>query len=63
MNYQHMNYQHIMNLAVKRRATLIKRLDIARSKGNDTKCDEISYWLSIENDNIGVCKQMLEVAE
>jgi hypothetical protein len=63
MNYQHMNYQHIMNLAVKRRATLIKRLDIARSKGNDTKCEEISYLLSIENDNIGVCKQILETAE
>tara|TARA_R110000868_G_scaffold411438_1_gene703935 strand:- start:624 stop:797 length:174 start_codon:yes stop_codon:yes gene_type:complete len=56
-----MNYQHIMNLAQKRRATLIKRLDVARSKGNDTKCEELFYLLSIENDNIYFCKQKLEM--
>jgi hypothetical protein len=56
------NYQHILNLALKRRATLIKRLDKARVKGDDSKCEEVYYLLSIENDNIGYCKQKLETA-
>jgi hypothetical protein len=58
-----MNYQHIMNLALKRRATLIKSLDKARDKGNDVKCDELCYRISIENDNIFFCKQKLEQAQ
>jgi len=56
------NYQHILNLALKRRATLIKRLDKARVKGDDSKCEEVYYLLSIENDNSGYCKQKLETA-
>jgi len=58
-----MNYQHILNLALKRRATLIKRLDKARVKGDDTKCEEVYYLLSIENDNIGYCKQKIEQSQ
>ena len=57
-----MNYQHIMNLALKRRATLIKRLHAAQAKFDDVKCDQIYYLLSIENDNIGFCKSKLETA-
>jgi hypothetical protein len=58
-----MNYQHIMNLAVKRRATLVKRLDKARESGNEIKCDQLCYSISIENDNIYFCKQKLEQAQ
>jgi hypothetical protein len=58
-----MNYQHILNLALKRRATLVKRLDKARSKGDDTKCEELCYLVSIENDNIGFCKQKIEQSQ
>ena len=54
------NYQHILNLALKRRATLVKRLDKARVKGDDTKCDELCYLLSIENDNIHFCQRKIE---
>lgn len=55
-------YKQILNLALKRRETLIKRLDWAREKGDDSKCDQIYYLLSVENDNIGYCKQKLELA-
>jgi hypothetical protein len=55
-------YKQILNLALKRRETLIKRLDRAREKGDDSKCDQIYHLLSVENDNIGYCKQKLELA-
>jgi len=58
-----MNYQHIMNLAIKRRATLIKRLDAARIKADDVKCDQIMMILQGENEIIGDCKRMLEAAQ
>jgi len=56
-------YKQVLKLALKRRETLIKRLDKARVKGDDTKCEQIFYLLSIENDNIGYCKQKLGVAQ
>lgn len=56
-------YKQILNLALKRRETLIKRLNKARAKGDDTKCEQIFYLLSVENDNIGYCKQKLAAAE
>jgi hypothetical protein len=56
-------YKQILKLALKRRETLIKQLDRARVKGDDTKCDQLCLWLSVENDNIGYCKQQLEAAE
>jgi len=58
-----MNYQHIMNLAVKRRATLIKRLEAAQAKYDDVKCDQIMMILQGENQIIGDCKRQLEMAE
>ena len=57
-----MNYQHIMNLAVKRRATLIKRLEAAQAKYDDVKCDQIMMQLQGENQIIGDCNRMLETA-
>jgi hypothetical protein len=56
------NYQHIMNLAVKRRATLIKRLHAAQAKFDDVKCDQIMMQLQGENELISNCNQMLEAA-
>lgn len=61
-----MNYQHIMNLALKRRATLIKRLDKERESGkrdhaSQVKCDQIMMMLQGENENIYYCKQKLEL--
>ena len=62
-----MDYQHIMDLAIKRRATLIKRLDAERAKerhdhASQVKCDQIMMQLQGENEIIGDCKQMLEAA-
>ena len=58
-----MNYQHIMNLAIKRRATLIKRLEAAQAKLDDAKCDQIMMQLQGENEIIGDCKRLLQLAE
>lgn len=63
-----MNYQHIMNLAIKRRDTLIKKLNKQRESGRhdhagQVKCDEIIMMLQGENEIIGDCRQMLEAAE
>ena len=58
-----MNYQHIMNLAVKRRATLIRRLEAAQARYDDVKCDQIMMMLQGENRIIGDCKQMLEYSK
>ena len=63
-----MNYQHIMNLAIKRRDTLIKRLDKERESGkhdhaSQVKCDQIMMILQGENEIIGNCRQMLEAAQ
>jgi hypothetical protein len=55
-----MNYQHIMNLAVKRRATLIKRLHAAQAKFDDVKCDQIMMILQGENEIIGDCRRQIE---
>jgi len=60
-----MNYQHIMNLAIKRRDTLIKRLNKERETGrhnhaSQVKCDQIMMILQGENQIIYDCKQMLE---
>jgi hypothetical protein len=54
-----MNYKHIMNLAMKRRTTLIKRLEAAQVKYDDVKCDQIMMQLQGENQIIGDCRQML----
>lgn len=59
-----MNYQHIMNLAIKRRATLIKRLDKIRASehhdhASQVKCDQIMMILQGENEIIGDCRQQL----
>jgi hypothetical protein len=48
-----------MNLAIKRRATLIKRIEQARAEYNDTKCDQIMMRLQGENQIIGDCRQQL----
>jgi len=58
-----MNYQHIMSLAQKRRATLIRRLEAAQAKYDDVKCDQIYMQLQGENEIIGNCKRQLETAE
>ena len=58
-----MNYQHIMNQAIKRRATLIKRLEAAQAKLDDAKCDQIMMQLQGENEIIGDCKRLLQLAE
>jgi hypothetical protein len=62
-----MNHQHIMNLAMKRRATLIKRLDKLRESGKhdhatQVKCDQIMMRLQGENEIISDCNRMLERA-
>jgi len=51
-----------MNLAIKRRDTLIKRLHKAQAKFDDVKCDQIMMILQGENQIIWDCKQMLEDA-
>ena len=56
-----MNYQHIMNLAIKRRATLIKQIDKARAEYNDSKCDQITMRLQGENQIIGDCRRQLGI--
>jgi hypothetical protein len=58
-----MNYQHIMNLAIKRRATLIKRLEAAQAKYDDVKCEQIMMQLQGENQIIGDCKRMVEYSK
>ena len=45
-----------MTLAIKRRDTLIKRLNQARAKYDDVKCDQIMMQLQGENEIIGDCK-------
>ena len=58
-----MNYRHIMNLAIQRRARLIQRLDLAREQHNGVKCDQIMMMLQGENEIIGDCRRQLgEVA-
>lgn len=59
-----MNYKHIMNLAIKRRDALIKRLDAERAKewhdhASQVKCDQIMMQLQGENQIIGDCRQIL----
>jgi hypothetical protein len=56
-----MNYQHIMNLAIKRRATLIKQIEKARAEYNDSRCDQIMMRLQGENQIIGDCRQQLGI--
>lgn len=63
-----MNYQHILNLATKRRTTLIKRLDKERESGkhdhaSQVKCDQIIMMLQGENEIIGDCNRILETAK
>lgn len=58
-----LNYQHIMNLAVKRRDTLIKRLNKACEQADDVRADQIMMMLQGENEIIGNCKQMLEQSQ
>ena len=48
------------NLAVKRRATLIKRLEVAQAQHNDVKCDQIYMRLAFENELIHNCAKELE---
>jgi len=54
-----MNYKHIMNLAIKRRETLVKRIERARAKFDDVKCDQIMMQLQAENSIIYDCRQQL----
>jgi hypothetical protein len=54
-----MNYKHIMNLAIKRRETLVKRIERARAKFDDVKCDQITMQLQAENSIIYDCRQQL----
>ena len=54
-----MNYRHIMNLAIKRRATLIKQIEQSRAAYNDSRCDQITMRLQGENQIIGDCRQQL----
>jgi len=54
-----MNYRHIMNLAIKRRTTLIKRIEQARAAYNDSRCDQIMMQLQGENQIISDCRQQL----
>lgn len=49
-------------LAVKRRATLIKRLEVAQSKQDNVKCDQIYMRLAYENELIHNCAKDLEAA-
>ena len=51
------------NLAVKRRATLIKRLQAAQAKNDSVKCDQIYMRLAFENEIIDNCAKDLEAAE
>jgi hypothetical protein len=57
-----LNYQHIMNLAVKRRDRLIQQLNKACERADDCRADQIMMMLQGENQIIGDCKQMLEMA-
>lgn len=50
----------IYNLAVKRRATLIKRLQAAQAKQDEVKCDQIYMRLAFENELIDNCSKDLE---
>ena len=44
--------KNIIRLAQKRRATLLKRLDLACNKGDDVKADQLNGYLSYENQLI-----------
>lgn len=44
--------KNIIRLAQKRRATLLKRLDLACNKGNDVKADQLNGYLAYENQLI-----------
>ena len=55
--------KQIIKLATARRATLIKRLNAARDKYDDVKCDQIMMQLQGENQIIGDCKTLLQQAE
>ena len=55
--------RNIMRLALARRQTLIKRLDLARSQYDDVKCDQLMMRLQGENEIISNCKTLLQRAE
>lgn len=55
--------KQIIKLATARRDTLIKRLNVARDKYDDIKCDQLMMRLQGENEIIGDCKRLLQQAE
>jgi hypothetical protein len=58
-----MNYKHIMDSAIQRRDTLIKRLNQARAVYDDAKCEQLGLRLQAENEIIYDCKQVLDGRE
>jgi hypothetical protein len=58
-----MDFQHIMNLAIRRRDELIKQRHKLEGSDNMIKYDQITMMLESENVIVADCEQMLEEAE
>ena len=59
---QNTELQDILTESIKDRNRLVKRLHYWQNKGNDVKCDQISWQLACVNDNINYCQDRLETA-
>jgi len=55
--------KNIIRLAQKRRATLLKRLDLACAKQDDAKADQLRGYLAYENELIYNANKDLEAVE
>lgn len=51
----------VLNSSIKRRTTLVKRLQLWQSRGNDAKCDQIYSQIWLENANIEYCQRELNL--
>ena len=55
--------KNIIRLAQKRRATQLKRLDLACAKQDEVKADQISMFIAYENELIYNANKDLEAAQ